>query len=123
MQKLIFIISAVCLLMVINACDKANSPSDSTTTEVNSTSEESVNDSAEVGKALVEKWGKEMTLTEEQKAKIIELAQAAGIMTQKVRTSDDRAKLNALRKQIIEEVLTPEQQSEITWDPNSTSGT
>lgn len=54
-----------------------------------------------------------VTLTEEQKATIAQMTEESGILSNGMRTSEDKAKYQQLRNQVYQNVLTPEQQSKL----------
>ena len=97
MRKVLTIFVTLAIIFSLSAC-KGGEPQSTAT---------------EVGNALTEKLEQYIKLTEEQKTTIVQMSEESGILSEGVRSSDDQAKLKALRDRIYNEILTPEQKAKM----------
>ena len=102
MRKVLTIFVTLAIFLSLSACKGG---------ETQSTAEE-------VGNALTEKLEQYVKLTEDQKTTIVQMSQESGMLEEGVRSSDDQAKLKALRERIYNEVLTPEQRTKLDQSNN-----
>ncbi|MFT4664334.1 MAG: Spy/CpxP family protein refolding chaperone [Polaribacter sp.] len=95
MRKFASLLSIFFFVLVIASCGS---------TETKMTSQEASNE-------ITSRLEKKVALTTEQKTQIVTLTEASGLMSKGVRSSEEKAKYQELRKKIMDEVLTPEQKA------------